>query len=287
MRRSAGASFGLIGAAALALGCAGEGPAGPAAPDAAAEEPAHDAGRPPPVAPGVGGSAGVPAPDPPATGAPAADASADASAAPDAGAAEAAVPAPDTAAAEPFVCNLVIGIKATGEWFNAGFENVVENARWEVIPVHNGHVELWADPRNGLWSMAPSSPCAKNAGNPDRVLFVGTNYDYTTLDEWVPKLTAVVNNIKARYSNLRRIELQTYVRAPGNVPCPGNLSVKTYIKPAQDEAMDLVAKSFPGLVVVSPRFEVRSCSDYSMPPHFTAAAAAAAARTIGAYYASP
>jgi hypothetical protein len=68
------------------------------------------------------------------------------------------------------------------------------------------------------------------------------------------------------------------------MPCPGNLSVKTYIKPAQDEANELVAAAFPGLVFVAPKFEVRACGDYSMPPHFTTAAAMAAARTIGAHY---
>jgi hypothetical protein len=192
-------------------------------------------------------------------------------------------PASDTAVAA-FTCNLVIGIKATGEWFNAGFESVVENARWEVIPVHNGHLELWADPKNALWALAPGSPCAQNAKAPERVIFVGTNYDYTTTEEFVPKLVAVVHNLQARFPGLQRIELQTYVRAPGNVACPGNLSVKTYIKPAQDESNQIVAAMFPGLVSVSPKFEVRACSDYSMPPHFTTAAAMAAAKTIGAHY---
>lgn len=193
-------------------------------------------------------------------------------------------PAADAVAAEAFTCNLVLGIKATGEWFNAGFESVVENARWEVIPVHNGHLELWADPKNSLWSQAPGSPCAQNAKAPERVIFVGTNYDYTTTEEFVPRLVSVVHNLQARFPGIKRIELATYVRAPGNAPCPGNLSVKTYIKAAQDESNELVAGMFPGLVFVSPKFEVRSCSDYGMPPHFTAAAAMAAARTIGAHY---
>jgi len=201
---------------------------------------------------------------------------------PDHGAADA--PPRDAAPAGDFVCTLVIGIKATGEWFNAGFESVVDGARWEVIPVHNGHLELWADPKNSLWSLAPGSPCAKNAGSPDRVIFVGTNYDYTTTEEFVPRLTAVVHNLQAKFPGVRRIELMTYVRAPGNLPCPGTLSVKTYIKAAQDESNQLVADAFPGLVFVAPKFEVRSCADYSMPPHFTAAAAMAAAKTIGAYY---
>lgn len=272
----------LVPSLALLAGCSGDADSpprdhGPASIDAAsssvdARAPLPEEVRPPPDA--------APRPAPPSS-------AADAAPGPpvDAGApAEAGRPPPDAAAAVDFTCNLVIGIKATGEWFNAGFESVVENARWEVISVHNGHLELWADPKNSLWSLEPSSPCAKNAKAPDRVVFVGTNYDYTTTEEFVPKLVAVVQNLQARYPSLARIELQTYVRAPGNTPCPGDLSIKTYIKAAQDESNALVARMFPGLVFVSPKFEVRACSDYSMPPHFTPAAAMAAAKSIGAHY---
>jgi hypothetical protein len=192
-------------------------------------------------------------------------------------------PAPADAAAGPFSCTLVLGIKETGEWFNAGFETIVENARWEVVPVHNGHIELWADPRSDLWAMKPASPCTQAAA-PDRVVFVGTNYDYTTTAEFVPRYLAVIENVKSKYPAVRRIDLMTYVRAPGNMPCPGNLSLKTWIKPAQDEAIAQVAAMFPAFVQATPKFEVRSCSDFSMPPHFTAAAAMAAAKLIGAYY---
>jgi hypothetical protein len=249
------------------VGCAA-GPASapantPPEPDAAGPVPPDAAAIPPDAAPVR------PAPD---------------AAPPDENAADGAAPAPDAAAASDFVCNLVIGIKETGEWFNAGFESIVDGARWEVIPVHNGHLELWADPKSSLWSLAPGSPCTRNPSAPDRVIFVGTNYDYTTTDEFVPRLTAVVHNLQAKFPRLQRIELMTYVRAPGNIPCPGNLSVKTYIKPAQDQSNQLVADAFAGLVFVAPKFEVRSCADYSMPPHFTSAAAMAAARTIGAYY---
>lgn len=184
----------------------------------------------------------------------------------------------------PFTCTLVLGIKQTGEWFNAGFESVVPNERWEVVPVHNGHLELWADPKNVIWSTKVGSPCAKDATSPDRVIFVGTNYDYTTTEEFVPRLTAVVENIKARYSAVKRIELMTHIRAPGNVPCPGNLGFKTHIKPAQDESIDLVATRYPGLVVASPRFEVAACSDYDLYPHFSGAPAMAIARKIGEHY---
>src|SRR5262249_29174138 len=60
---------------------------------------------------------------------------------------DAALAAPDAAPAgeapttqpDTYVCNFVIGIKETGEWFNAGFEKVVDNTRWQVVPIHDGH----------------------------------------------------------------------------------------------------------------------------------------------------
>ena len=78
----------------------------------------------------------------------------------------------------------------------------------------------------------------------------------------------------------------TYVRGPGNMPCPGNLSIKTYIKPAQDQAIAIVVAQSGGFVVAAPKFELASCSGFAMPPHFTPAAAMATAKEIGAYYAT-
>jgi hypothetical protein len=191
---------------------------------------------------------------------------------------------PPATAPDAYSCTLVLGVKETGEWFNAGFESIVENGRWEVVPIHNGHLELWADPQNGMWSLKPDSPCASNAAAPDRVIFCGVNYDYTTTAEFVPRYTAVIENIKARYPSVKRVDVMTLVRSVGNVPCPGTLSEKTWIRPAQDQSIAMVTAAYPGFVFASPRFEVRSCADFAMPPHFTGAAAMAAARTIGAFY---
>jgi hypothetical protein len=201
-------------------------------------------------------------------------------------------PAPDAAGAPGgdasvrFACTRVLGIKQTGEWFSAGFETVVDNAGWEVVPVHNGHIELWADPMNAIWSQKPQSPCAAGTA-PDRVIFVGTNYDYTTVGEFLPKYLAVIDNIKARFAAVKRIELQTHVRAPGNVACPGALDFKTTIKPAQDEALAQAVAKYPGFVVASPKFEVDSCADYGLYPHFKGGGAAAVGKKIGAHYRTP
>ncbi len=45
----------------------------------------------------------------------------------------------------------------------------------------------------------------------------------------------------------------------------------------------MVAKN-PGLVFAAPKFEVRSCADYALLPHFTSAGAMAVAKTIGEHY---
>jgi hypothetical protein len=190
----------------------------------------------------------------------------------------------DGPSATAFTCNLVLGIKQTGEWFAAGFETVVENARWEVVPIHDGHIELWADPMNAIWGQKTLSPCTQGAATPDRVIFVGTNYDYTTTAEFVPKYLAVIENIKAKFASVKRIELMTHVRAPGNVACPGALDFKTTIKPAQDQSIEMAISKYPGLVFAAPKFEVDSCADYGLYPHFKGGGAAAVAKKIGAYY---
>jgi hypothetical protein len=265
----------------LGAACSG-GPAGdPAsAPDAGDEPgPAEEEPSPPTARPDA---APAPAEAPPVK----ADA-APSTSAPDAGAVppgDAAAPAstPDNT---DYTCTLVIGIQATGQWYNAGFEKLVDGNKWEVIAVHSAKVESWADPNHSLWSNNPSSACTMNAKNPDRILFTGLNWVYDKVEQWVPPLTASVKNLQAKYPGVKRIELRTFVRAPNNQPCPGGSDYKSFIKPAQDEANDIVAAMFPGLVYVAPKLEVRTCADFGgRAPHFSSAGAQAVARIVAAAY---
>jgi hypothetical protein len=205
----------------------------------------------------------------------------------DAGAPAAPDMAPSTTPPPPgdYGCTMVIGIAATGQWFNAGFEKLVPNDKWEVVAVHSAKIENWANPNDKLWAAKPSSACAQNGGNPDRIIFVGLNWVYDTLEQWVPPLIATVKNFKAKYSNLKRLELATFVRAPMNKPCPASMPFKSWIKPAQDQANEMVAAMFPDWVVVAPKFEVKTCGDFGgNPPHFTSGAATATAKMIADYY---
>ena len=187
----------------------------------------------------------------------------------------------------PFTCTLVIGIASTKQWFDAGFEKLVDNAKYEVIGIHSGFIQNWADPNNGYWNTAPSSACAMNAKNPDHVIIEALYLHWmeATVEQWIPPLVAVVKNIKAKYPAIKRIELSTFPRAPGGKPCPASMPFKSFIRPEQDEAEAKVAAMFPDLVVAGPKFEVKSCADYGgNPPHFSGGGASTTAKMIADYY---
>jgi hypothetical protein len=194
-------------------------------------------------------------------------------------------PRSDGAARASYTCTLVLGILTTDEWFRAGFEKMVDDARWEIMFQDSAHIEKWADPKNAVWSLPKTSACATNANAPDRIVFNATNYDYTTIAQFLPKYLAVIDNIKARYPSARRIDLITYTRAPGNVECTAaDRPTYSSIKPAQDEAASMAVAMFPGLVFAAPRWEVKSCADFTLCPHLTGPANAAVAKTIGEYF---
>jgi hypothetical protein len=188
----------------------------------------------------------------------------------------------------PFSCSLVIGIQATADWFNGGFETMVGGGdKWELLAVHSGFVNYWADPSNKVWGQKPSSACTMNAGNPDRVILTALylHWMHASVEEWVNVLSTAVKNFKEKYSNLKNVELTTFVRSPGEKPCPGGMTFKSYIEPEQDQAYAMMPALFPGLVTVAPRTEVSSCADYGgNPPHLTGAGKANAAKKLAALY---
>jgi len=182
------------------------------------------------------------------------------------------------------VCNLILGIQTTSEWFGK-FEKIADTARWELMSQDSAHIEKWADPMSPLWSLAKKSPCTTNAEQPDRIVFSATNYDYTTVDEFLPKYLAVLNNIKEKYPSAKRIDLMTYTRAPNNMECIGaNRSADSFIKPAQDEAAQQAAAMFPGFVFNAPHWEVAACADFTLCPHLTNDGNLAISATLATYF---
>jgi hypothetical protein len=192
--------------------------------------------------------------------------------------------APDGAESASYTCSLILGILTTNEWFG-GFEKVVDNARWEIKYQDSAHLEKWADPNNAVWSLPITSPCAEHQNEPERIVFMGTNYDYDTVELFLPKYVAVLENIKTKYPTVRHVDVMTYTRGPGNKECVGaQRSNDSYIKPAQDEAIAQFAAMNPGVVFPAPKWETASCSDFGLCPHLNGPANAIISKTIGEYF---
>lgn len=192
----------------------------------------------------------------------------------------------DAAAPGPFTCSWVLGIHTTQEWFQAGFLNVVDPTRWEASGIEMAQFN-WQDANSGLWTAPFSSAtsCAKNAKTPDRIVFCGVDGSSTTVAQFLPEYVKVVNNIKTKFPSVKRIDLMTLARAPGNKECIGaNRSGSSYIKTGQDDAIAMMVAMYPGFVFSTPKWEVQACSDFGLCPHISLAANMTLAKTMGEFF---
>src|SRR2546423_1617444 len=176
--------------------------------------------------------------------------------------------AADSGAAMPspgrdFVCNEVIGLQATGQWYAAGFEgDGVDGSHWQAKTQHQAYIETWADPAHEVWDQPLTSPCASGADNPDRVVFVAFSPPTMTEAQWQKYLVADITNIKARYSAVKEIDVVSMVRAPGNQVCPGNSDTLVMIAPYIDEAIAAAVGQFIGLARVGPKIYAPACDAF-------------------------
>jgi hypothetical protein len=189
--------------------------------------------------------------------------------------------------ARDLVCNQVMGVSVTGDWFTAGFESALDGDRWQVVSQSHAFIDLWDDPADAVWSIAPVSPCVEGATDPDRVLFTGCNWTFTTVQEWTDAFEAVVANLKAKYPGLKRIDLLTMLRAPGNEPCFEGGSTEVVVAPFIDEAIANVVAAHPGFVTAAPKFFAPNCDLFFWGgPHFTDEGKAVAAKIFSDWYAA-
>jgi hypothetical protein len=177
----------------------------------------------------------------------------------------------------PFTCTLLAGLLLTRDWFLAGFENDgVDGTTWEGMFPHYGYIDIWAqDPPAGFaWTAPISSACTNNALNPDRVLFTAWSWELAYMEDiYVADVLQDIMEFKKNFPNIKRFELSTIVRCPGNEMCNPNATVPPiagitdhnaagqdcYVAPSQDDALAKVAAMFPDWAFVAPKFEWPSC----------------------------
>jgi len=192
-------------------------------------------------------------------------------------------------AAGPFTCNQVTGGQLVEEWFIAGFEKVVDDPRWQVKWRVDGYLEEWANPQSSFWSAQVDSTCTKNTGSPDRIVFPVVSFTSRSRTDWAKLIEQAITTFKGKYAGIRRMDLMTQVRGPGNMLCPtAPTQGETIVVPPElDGAIDDVAAAHPGFVFVGPHVEARSCSDIQGGgPHLTSAGNTAAAVPISNYFVS-
>jgi hypothetical protein len=214
-------------------------------------------------------------------GAPSSNGARDADGPPDA-AVQVAAPSPG----KDFVCNQVIGLRATEQWYAAGFEDDgVDGAHWQAKTQLGAYIEKWADPANAVWDQPLTSPCTTGADNPDRVIFVAFSPPTMTEPQWEDLLTKDLATIRAKYSAVKEIDVMSMVRSPGNQPCPGNTDPLVMIYPYIDQAIAAAVERAGPIARVGPQIALASCDDFSLnDTDFTPAAAAAVARQMAAAF---
>ena len=181
--------------------------------------------------------------------------------------ASAAATAPEPPSSDRFRCTEVIGLTITAEWYGAGFEQLVDDARFQARVRPHTFVDQWADPDHEAWKEPPRSPCAEQSSRPDRVVLFAANWKLESEEQWLKVLRAVVATVKKRYPQLRALELYTVARGPNNTSCGDPKSV---VAPMVDSAMTRVAAEEPQLVGAGPKVEVPDCSVFEKGgPHFT------------------
>jgi hypothetical protein len=187
-----------------------------------------------------------------------------------------------------YKCNMIVGGKLSTEWYAAGFENIVDDSRWQIIGKSEAYTNVWADPANAYWSTVPTSPCTDSSDNPDRIIFIAFNWVYTNVIQFQFDLESIVANIRTKYPNVKRIDLMTMIRSPNNQTC-GHVTGQDWVQPFVDEAIaNVVAAPHTVQLTAAPKFYVPNCSafDPKTTPHFTADGNTAMANIIGSYYAT-
>jgi len=190
----------------------------------------------------------------------------------------------------------VIGNSTTQQWFDGGFLSYpgIDPTHWELIWVAHHYIDSWASPSDSGWTtpLDMGHACAAGSTTPDRVIFIVTYAPpYPPETTYQTDTTSIVTDIQTKYPTVRRIEIMTLIRSPGNAEtaCSSAANNEQSIPAAEDQGIAAVAAdpAFAGLVVALPPSYVPSCADFVTDgPQYTTAGAMDIAKVYGAYYAA-
>jgi len=184
----------------------------------------------------------------------------------------------------PFVCSELIGLWVASQWWGTFDKTVVDKAHWQFMFQHHGYLELFTDPASTFWKNPIMSPCATQSATPDRVVFLPFSLTLNTLDVWQMQLTKLVDTIKGKFPGVRRIEIMTTLRSPGNMLCANDKDPGTVVPPYVDQAIQAVADQSGGLVTVGPKIEVKDCAWWGGGTDLTGAGNAGVGQLVADYY---
>ncbi len=196
------------------------------------------------------------------------------------------------ATADSFACTLFVGNSTTQQFFDGGFLDYpgIDASKWELLWKADHYIDLWANPMDDAWNtpLDQGHACAASATMPDRVIFIVTRWPPEPESYYTTNLTSIVKIIQGKYPTVKRIDLVTLIRAPGNKGCDGTQSEQT-IPLAEDQGVSATVAAFPGLVFSVPPQYVPQCADFvsaTAPQYSPTPGAGDVAKVYGQYFAT-
>jgi len=111
--------------------------------------------------------------------------------------------------------------------------------------------------------------------SPDRLIFTAWSWEIPDEAQYIAGVLQDIMEFKKNFPSIKRFELMTIVRCPGNKMCNPNAAVPPivgvtnhdegqqdcFVAPYIDDALAKVAAMFPGFVYVAPKFESPACQN--------------------------
>jgi hypothetical protein len=184
-------------------------------------------------------------------------------------------------------CTRVIGYSVTKDWWSAGFEQRpgVDAPDWEGVFVFGEMLPVWADPAFPGWIGDVKGGIQSEAcgGDPAGLVIqiADLGFEEKSDGEMLDLLRRVIDNARAHYPSLERIDLVPIVGGPEHEECPGVLATRMH--PRMDA---IIASAVDGeLVFAGPDLVADSCADFrDATGHLSSDGAAHAADAMAAAY---